>query len=51
MGILLGSFDYRAIDEAAPILGPIFFLHLHGLWHVYLDEHVSYHCSGRVFRG
>lgn len=25
MGILLGSFDYRAIDEAAPILGPIFF--------------------------
>jgi len=25
MGILLGSFDYRAIDESAPILGPIFF--------------------------
>ncbi|PFX20690.1 Polycystic kidney disease and receptor for egg jelly-related protein [Stylophora pistillata] len=25
MGILLGSFDYRAIEEAAPILGPIFF--------------------------
>ena len=25
MGILLGSFDYLALEEAAPILGPIFF--------------------------